>query len=313
MQAPEGSTHAKPLNGFNEFVKGHLVILNNIVLTAGTLLAILDFLTPLLSLVPTVVYSMAACLALLMVLAAVTPGVFGRLFRLLGGQGGLSVSTPLWRHPPWQVGLVILLLVTIIGFSSVARASQGGLIASQFPAARNLQDSLLGLHRDVAEIKQGVETANVKLDLLVSDSKDPQKDLVARGYTLDDSGLMRAIKLGDSRAVELFIAVQHAVTHEGPISVILNGDQPWREEVVSKLPKSMFATPVACKGGGLLNYEMKAPAKDRIETFKRLCDPDPWIDKLKRAIAADEHTTAPNEQWERMQAARKTNLAILLQ
>jgi len=313
VQAPDGSTNAKPLDGPYDFVKGHLVILNNIVLTAGTLVAILDFLTPLLSLVPTVVYSMTACLALLMVLVAVAPGVVGRLFRLLGGQGGLSVSTPLWRHPPWQVGLVILLLVTIIGFSSVARASQGGLIASQFPAARSLQDSLLGLHRDVADIKQGVDTANVKLDLLVSDSKDPQKDLVARGYSLDDSGLMRAIKQGDSRAVDLFIAARHVVSYEGPISVILNGDQPWREEVVAKLPKSMFATPAACKGGGLLYYELKSPATERIVTFKRLCDPDPWIDKLKRAIAADALTTAPNEQWERMQAARKNNLAVLLQ
>jgi len=313
LQESKDSAHVKPLAKFNEFVKGHLTVLNSVVLASGTLVAILDFLTPLLKLVPAVVYSMTACLTLLMLLAAVAPRVVGRLFSLLGGQDGISASSPLWRSSIWQVVSVILLLVTIIGFSSVAKAPQGGLIASQFPAAKSLQDSLLGLHRDAIDIQQGVDTANVKLDLLVSDSKDPQKDLVARGYTLDDNGLMRAIKQGDSRAVELFEAARYVVSKQGPISVVLNGEQPWRPDVVERLHKTMFATPAACSGGNLLYYELKPPAKERILTFKRLCDTAPWIDNLKRAIAADKLTPAPNEQWERMQSARKTNLAVLLQ
>jgi hypothetical protein len=57
----------------------------------------------------------------------------------------------------------------------------------------------------VADIRQGVDSANVKLDILVGDSKDPREDLVASGYACDDGGWPRrssrttAARSGSSR------------------------------------------------------------------------------------------------------------------
>jgi len=302
-----------PLGGLYDFVRGHILIVNNVVVAAGTLVAALDFLAPRLSLAPVIIYSMTACLSLLMLLAAVAPGLVGRLISAVGGAGGLGGSTPLWRRPAWQVAFAILLAVSIIGFSSVAKASQGGLIASQFPAARSLQDSLLGLRRDVADISRGVDSANVKLDILVGDSRDPQKDLIARGYSYDDGGLQRAIKQGDRRAVGLFVKSGYRATDQVPIGTILNGDQPWDGDLVSLLPASMFADKSACAQGTLLNYELKAPAAERIATFKRLCDPAPWVAMLQRNIANDQLTPSPNDQLTKYRIARKSNLALLTQ
>jgi len=171
MPTLDAAARPNPLDGLYGFVRGHLLIVNNVVVAAGTLVAALDFLAPRLSVAPLIIYSMTAGVALLMLLSAVTPGLAARLMSAGDGAGG-GGSAPLWKHPAWQVAFAILLAVSIIGFSSVAKASQGGLIASQFPAARSLQESLLGLRRDVSDIKQGVDSANVKLDKL-ADAVDP--------------------------------------------------------------------------------------------------------------------------------------------
>ena len=299
------------MDGLYAFVRDHLAIVNAVVVASGTLVGALDFLAPRLSLAPVVIYSMTACLSLLMLLAAFAPGIVGRLMSAVGGAGGLGGSTPVWRRPAWQVAFSILLAVSILGWTSVAKASQGGLIASQFPAAKNLQDSLLGLRRDVADISRAVDSANVKLDILVGDSRDPQKDLVARGYSYDDTGLQRAIRQGDRRAVGLFVKAGYRATYLTPIGTILNGDQPWDAELVSLLPPSMFADKSTCAQGTLLNYELKSPVSERIAAFKRLCDAGPWVEMLKRNIADDQLTPSPNEQWTRYRAARKSNLALL--
>ena len=313
MPTLDAAARPNPLDGLYGFVRGHLLIVNNVVVAAGTLVGALDFLAPRLSLAPVIIYSMTACLALLMLLAAVAPGLVGRLMSAVGGAGGLGGSTPLWKRPAWQVAFAILLGVSILGWASVAKASQGGLIASQFPAAKSLQESMLGLRRDVADIKQGVDSANGKLDILVGDSKDPRKDLVASGYPFNDSGLMQAIKQGDQRAAGLFVKAGYVASYEGPMAVILNGDQAWHGDVVALLPKSMFAAEPTCREGTLLNYELKPPAAERIEAFKRLCDVGPWIAMLRRNIAQDQLTPSPNDQLTRYRIARKSNLALLTQ
>ena len=301
-----------PLTALYDFSRGHLIAINNVILSSATLVGALDFLAPRLSLAPVIIYSITGCLALLMLLAAVAPGFVGRLISAVGGAGGLGGATPLWRRPAWQVAVAILLAVSIIGFSSVAKASQGGLIASQFPAARSLQEQLLGLRRDVADIRQGVDAANGKLDILVGDSKDPRKDLVASGYAYDDGGLSKAIRQDDRRAIGLFVKAGYRATYLVPIGTILNGDQPWDAELVALLPQSMFADKATCAQGSLLNGELKAPAAERIAAFKRLCDPAPWEAMLRSKIAQDQLTPSPNEQWARMQATRKANLALLM-
>lgn len=300
-----------PLAALYDFSRGHLIAINNVILSSATLVGVLDFLAPRLSLAPVIIYSMTACLALLMLLAAVAPGFVGRLISAVGGAGGLGGATPLWRRPAWQVAFAILLAVSIIGFSSVAKASQGGLIASQFPAARSLQEQLLGLRRDVADIRQGVDAANGKLDILVGDSRDPKKDLVASGYAYDDGGLSKAIRQDDRRAIGLFVRAGYRATYLTPIGTILDGDQPWDPDLVALLPASMFADKATCAQGSLLNGELKAPAAERIAAFKRLCDPAPWEAMLRSNIAQDQLAPSPNEAWKRMRAARKSNLALL--
>ena len=313
MPTPDPAARPNPIGGLYDFVRGHLIVINNVVLSSATLVGVLDFLAPRLSLAPVIIYSMTACLSLLMLLAAVAPGLAGRLISAVGGAGGLGGATPLWRRPAWQVAFAILLAVSIIGFSSVAKASQGGLIASQFPAARSIQEQVLGLRREVADISRGMDAANGKLDILIIYSKDPKKDLVAGGYSYDDGGLQRAIKQGDRRAVGLFVKAGYRATYLTPIGTILNGDQPWDADLVALLPRSMFADKATCAQGSLLNGELKAPAAERIAAFKRLCDPAPWEAMLRSNIAQDRLTPSPNDQWTRMRAARKSNLALLAQ
>ena len=53
-----GSGH--PFEGLYGFVRGHLLIVNNVVLACGTLVGALDFLAPRLSLLPRLLYSCTA-------------------------------------------------------------------------------------------------------------------------------------------------------------------------------------------------------------------------------------------------------------
>jgi hypothetical protein len=302
---------ANPIGGLYEFVRGHLIIVNNVVLASATLVGALDFLAPRLSLAPVIVYSMTACLCLLMLLAAFAPGLVGRLISAVGGAGGFGGATPLWRRPGWQVAFAILLAVSVLGWASVAKAAQGGLIASQFPAARSIQEQVLGLRREVADIGRGIDAANGKLDILIVDSRDPRKDLVASGYAYDDGGLSKAIRQGDRRAVGLFAQAGYRAAHQTPIGAILNGAQPWDAALVAMLRPAMFVDPSTCSQGALLNYELQPPVAERVAAFKRLCDPAPWVAMLRRNIAEDQLTPSPNDAWTRMRAARKANLALL--
>lgn len=159
---------ANPLDGLYVFARAHLLIINTVVAASTTLVAVLDFLAPRLSVLPKVVYSATAFLALLMLVSAFAPALLIRLISAVGLASSRPVSGPLWRRPAWQIALVILLAVSTVGFASVSKADQGGLIASNVPGARTLQESMLGLKRDVAEIRLGVNAANSKLDILVA-------------------------------------------------------------------------------------------------------------------------------------------------
>lgn len=169
---PSLVTQATPLEGLYGFVRNHLAVVNGIVMASTTGVGVLDFLAPRVSIFPTVIYSITAALVLLMVAAAMVPRFVGQAVARLGLTVTRFNPTPLWRRPAWQFAVTILLCVTIVGFASVAKASQGGLIASQFPAAKGLQETLLSLQRSTADIKVGVEQANVKLDVIV-DAVDP--------------------------------------------------------------------------------------------------------------------------------------------
>ena len=157
-----------PVSGLYGFVRNHLATVNGLVLASGTVVALLDFLAPRVSVLPRVIYSITFGLVVLMVLAAVAPAMVGRALAALGLAFTRSDSTPLWRKPAWQAAVTLLALIIAVGYASVAKASQGGLIASASPAVRSLQEDFLAMRGEVSEIGIGVRTANTKLDALAT-------------------------------------------------------------------------------------------------------------------------------------------------
>lgn len=166
MESAATAQRVNPFGGLYDFVKAHLLIINAVVLASSTLVGALDFLAPRLSVFPRVIYSATACLVVLMLISAFAPALVARLISAIGLAAVLPVAGQLWRRPAWQIALAILLGVTIVGFASVARASEGGVIASTFSSAKNLQNALFSMKVDVADIKSGVGQANQKLDKL---------------------------------------------------------------------------------------------------------------------------------------------------
>jgi len=303
-----------PVEGLHKFVRLHLATINGVVAASVTTVGVLDFLAPTLSLLPKMVYSATALLVCVMLISAIAPALAIRLISAAGLGARLPSSGPLWRRPAWQIAMAMLLGVTILGFVSVAKASQGGLIASSVPAARSFQESLLGLRQGVADIGRGVDAANGKLDTLVADARDPQRELVSRGYSIDGSGLMRAFKQDDKKAVALFVAVGYRVDWEGPLAVLLNGAQPWDGDLVAMLPRAMFGNAKACDTQGyILVDEGAPPVSERIAAFKRLCDTATVINGIERAIKQDAGVAPLNESQRRRQESRVANLALLRQ
>jgi hypothetical protein len=210
-----------PLGGFYAFVRAHVMVVNALVLASGTLVALLDFLAPKVAVLPRVVYSTTAVLVGMMVVAAIAPALLGRALSGLGYIAKRDDLIPLWRRPLWQFVVAILSVVTVAGFASVAKASQGGFIAGSLPAARELQASLGLISADISATRLGVDAANTKLDALVGDSQNPKKALVASGYAYDDNGLMQAIKQSDKGALGLFAQAGFKATYEGPPSSLI--------------------------------------------------------------------------------------------
>lgn len=161
---------SNPFEGLYGFVRTHLLIVNNLLTGSCFLVATLDFLAPKLWLLPRLIYTCTALLALAMLATALVPGLAAKVqARFFAGEAG---GVPLSSRGGWQFGIVLLTLVSIGGFASVAKASQGGIAASSFPPIRNLRAELLSLHADVADIKTGVGEVNAKLDRIAG-SVDP--------------------------------------------------------------------------------------------------------------------------------------------
>lgn len=303
------NAHEPPLRGLYEFVRGHLAIVNGLVLAAGSLVAVLDFVAPRFKLLPTLVYSTTAATVVLMLLAAVAPVLVARVLSAIGLALASRGGAPLWRRPAWQATVAVLLLATVAGFASIARADQGGLIASRWPEARQLQASLLGIESELASVGHGVRQANEKLDRLVDASRDPQKELTARGFRYDEAGLSQAIRQGDVRAVSLYAQAGYRATSQSPLSLLLRSE-PWEPLLAQALRPEMFQAE-ACQQSVHFFEELKAPALERVRAFVRLCDRKSLEATLERAIERDA-TQAPPTEWHARQAlARKENLGML--
>jgi hypothetical protein len=101
-----------------------------------------------------------------------------RAFAYIGKAG----MAPRWRRPAWQFATALLIVVSILGYASVAKAAQGGALASQFPAVRSLQETLLTMDKAVAHVGAGVDAANAKLD-----TANGKLDRIAEAVDLDNA------------------------------------------------------------------------------------------------------------------------------
>lgn len=166
-KAPRPLATPESFEGLYHFVRSHLLIVNSLVGFASTSVALLDFLSPRVSLLPRVIYTGTAMLAAALLAAAVLPRVdrwlLGWLFRSPHPQ--LRV----WRQGAWQFAVLLLALVSGFGFESVAKAGQGGVLASAIPGVRALQARLLSIDTRLGEVGIGVSQANRKLDRIQSE------------------------------------------------------------------------------------------------------------------------------------------------
>lgn len=163
-------TFANRLAPTRAFIREHLVPLNNIVLLAGSSVAALDFLAPRLSILPKIVFGATGAFSVVLLLAAFTPGLLNRaVAALLRATEGKALRS----SPPWQISVVMLALITLMGGVSIAKADSGGLIASSSPTLSAWQSSLLGIEAQTAAIRQGTDQANQKLDSLAGKIASP--------------------------------------------------------------------------------------------------------------------------------------------
>lgn len=172
MTNATAATPSNPLQGLYDFARGHVLIANSLVTASGTIVALLDFFGPKLSFMPRVVYSSTGLLVIAMLLSAFFPRAARAALTRSGMASFPDGGKPLWRAPAWQFLTTLLLLVTLLGSFSVAKASSGGVIASQFESAKNLQAAILGTRADTQAIKTGVDSANAKLDR-IAEAVDP--------------------------------------------------------------------------------------------------------------------------------------------
>ena len=95
------------------------------------------------------------------------------------------------------------------------------------------------------------------------------------------------------------------------MAVLMNGPQPWDQEIADMLTKDMFIGREACQVGGYFKGQLKPPADKRIQAFKRLCDPAHAIEMLEQVIKTDKESPLPGDYYAKRRAVIPGNLALL--
>jgi hypothetical protein len=259
--------------------------MNNILLATGTLtglVASLDFLSPYTAALNRTIYTVSSTLVIMLIFAALAPRMVNRCISILGFQiDRLKEGAGSNRWVPISI-VAGLFLFSSVGLISVAMASQGGILASKSQTIRSWQEEVLQMRKDIADVKTGVDAANSKLDTLVENSKDPQKDVVSRGYSFDGNGLAKAIEQNDAVAVGLFAKSVLKITNGYPMWRVLKGKQPWNAQIVSLLSPEMFQHPEACDPN--VEYAV-SPTNERIAQYKRLCDTTKAVARLEMVLS----------------------------
>lgn len=206
----------------------------------STLVAVFDFLSPRIALLPIAatiaVVGLLASLALRKFVAPSLPE--GSAFRR-----ALAPETKLHKSPVLiATGLLSAMMVSGAAWSNV-NSAEGGIIASKFNAAKNAQMQL-GVMQAVQK-EQRVQTAVLE-DIRDGRTQNPRRELANQGILWTESAFESALRSDDKSVVALFLAggMRWKVSHG--IQAINNGFENiatqllQRSDLMTKRDKDCF-------------------------------------------------------------------------
>jgi hypothetical protein len=153
-----GTGTAQPFAPLYAFVKEHLLIVNSCIAFAGSCVTALDFFLSHRSAIAQTIYITSGILAFVLLLAAFLPGIGRRVEGLIFGQHKEGN-----RRGAFQFFASVFVVFSIAGYISLAKASEGGVISSQFPELKILQNHLLGLETKLTATNQKIDTVHASV------------------------------------------------------------------------------------------------------------------------------------------------------
>lgn len=137
----------------------------------------------------------------------------------------------------------------------------------------------------------------------------PRRALASRGYPVNSSGLMQAIKQGDALGAELFARIDLPVERAGGTLLLLSGPQPWNPKVADALSPAMFRGSEACVHP-LFSDDVKEPVDERLRAYVRLCGKEKLSAYLNDSLSKPQPANADSGMTAKRKAQQR-NLAIL--
>lgn len=158
-------TDSKPQMTLFTFIRERIVPINAVIALSATLALVLDFISPKAPYLAWVSYGLCGIVLACMVLELIAPEKINTW--LTTPAQGLSKQCqrlwmerrPVWNSPAWQALAVIAVVATVIGAASKAKANDGGLLASTFPAVRNYQASFSSLQDALDDLNKKIDGA----------------------------------------------------------------------------------------------------------------------------------------------------------
>lgn len=210
------------------FIRNNIVPINAVIALSATLALVLDFLAPKAPYLAWVSYALCGIVLACMALELIAPEKLNAWFKT-PAQGLVKQiqrlwmgKRPVWTSPAWQALAMVAVVTTVIGAASKARAYEGGLLASTFPAVKNYQASFESLQEAIDQLNQKIDGAQLGI-------KDAA-DALNRG---DFQALQRFLKKGESLP-------NANATSEYALAIGLAAKKPQRLEILSLYVKDGF-------------------------------------------------------------------------
>ncbi len=149
------------------FIRNNLVPVNAVIAISATLALILDFFAPKAPYLAWVSYGLCGIVLACMALELIAPEKLNAWFKT-PAQGLVKQiqrlwmgKRPVWTSPAWQALAIVAVVTTVIGTASKARAYEGGLLASTFPAVRSYQASFSSLQDSLDDLNKKIDGAQL--------------------------------------------------------------------------------------------------------------------------------------------------------